>query len=302
MIQGGDFTAGNGTGGESIYGEKFPDEAFTEKHSVPFLLSMANAGPNTNGSQFFITTVPTPHLDNKHVVFGRVIQGRSVVRRIEHIETDSNDKPHQNIVITDCGELDPSESLQTATADDGTGDIYEDYPDDEESIKKNESPEEALKVCQHLKQIATEQFKKGKKQLAEKKYSKALRYTNELIPNEEQHKAEYDEFMKLKLVLYLNKALVCNQLGEYTEAKTAASYVLSGGPELVSPQERAKALYRRGIAYSRGKNEDDAISDFEEALKIVPGDGAIINELKAAKDKVQKRKQSEKAAYSRFFG
>ena len=93
MIQGGDFTAGNGTGGESIYGEKFEDENFDLKHDKPFLLSMANAGPATNGSQFFVTTVPTPHLDGKHVVFGEVIAGKSVVRQVENTPTGANDKP-----------------------------------------------------------------------------------------------------------------------------------------------------------------------------------------------------------------
>ncbi len=102
MLQGGDFTKGNGTGGLSIYGEKFKDEGFPFKHDVPFLLSMANAGPNTNGAQFFITTVPTPWLDGAHVVFGKVVEGQNIVKDIEKHGSQSG-KTSMNFVIQDCG-------------------------------------------------------------------------------------------------------------------------------------------------------------------------------------------------------
>lgn len=103
MIQGGDFTNGDGTGGESIYGERFTDENFKVKHTEGGLLSMANAGPNTNGSQFFITSRATPHLDGKHVVFGRVMEGMEVVRIMEDVEKGDNDRPKEALVIEDCG-------------------------------------------------------------------------------------------------------------------------------------------------------------------------------------------------------
>merc|ERR1711862_575006 len=104
MLQGGDFTRGNGTGGESIYGEKFADENFIHKHVKPGLLSMANAGPNTNGSQFFVTTVKTPWLDGKHVVFGEVTNGMDVVKAIEAVGSGSG-ATSQKVTIVDCGQL-----------------------------------------------------------------------------------------------------------------------------------------------------------------------------------------------------
>ena len=105
MLQGGDILNGDGSGTISMYGKQFEDENFKIKHSKPFLLSMANAGPNTNGSQFFITTVPTPHLDGKHVVFGEIKKGREIIEELQNVITDSNDRPIEDIRIVSINEI-----------------------------------------------------------------------------------------------------------------------------------------------------------------------------------------------------
>jgi peptidyl-prolyl isomerase H (cyclophilin H) len=102
---GGDFMKGDGTGSFSIYGDKFPDENFEEKHIGPGLLSMANSGPNTNGCQFFITTAKCDFLDGKHVVFGKVIDGMLTLRKIENVPTGPNNRPKLVVKVTECGEM-----------------------------------------------------------------------------------------------------------------------------------------------------------------------------------------------------
>lgn len=294
MIQGGDYENFNGTGGSSIYGEKFDDENFQLKHDQPFLLSMANAGPNTNGSQFFITTVKTPHLDGKHVVFGKVIAGKSVVRQVERTETGPSDKPVKDCKVIACGILTEGDPLHLA---DGSGDTYEDVLADEPSVDINQ-PETVFKAVEAIKDIGTECFKKGDIKTALKKYKKAQNYMSEYHPDDltEEDIATY---WKLQISCTLNASLMAMKLKNAQDTIKYATEALDC--EQLDNKSKAKAYFRRGHGHLLGHNEEDAISDFEEAHKLEPSDSGISRALAEAKESLKKRRAKEKAAYSKFF-
>ncbi|GAA6063124.1 hypothetical protein JCM10212_002327 [Sporobolomyces blumeae] len=310
MCQGGDFTAGNGTGGESIYGEKFEDENFELKHEKPFMLSMANAGPGTNGSQFFITTVPTPHLDGKHVVFGKVTHGRSVVRLMEDAPTTS-DTPTEVILIKDCGQLADGE---TGIIEDEFADGYEEYPSDDEHEVDN--AEVTFKIANEVKEKGTDLFKKGNFEQAQKKYTKALRYLDRHRFLEPPNPALSQKIVTLRLSLLLNSSLCALKASSPlrgADARVAISQAtralsLDGEPSDADPMrkpltdgEKAKALYRRAMGHLAVKDETVAIKDLEQAQKLQPDDGAIRKELASAKQRIVDRKNKERSAFSKMF-
>ncbi|KAN0136875.1 cyclophilin-like domain containing protein [Lactarius tabidus] len=302
MIQGGDFTAGNGTGGESIYGEKFEDEAFPLKHTKPFLLSMANAGPNTNGSQFFVTCTPTPHLDGKHVIFGEVIRGKSLVRRIENHPASSGDVPTEPITITDCGELSPTDPSLSESVVPADGDPYEDYPDDDTHDTQN--PAVALEAARVLRELGATRWKAGATEDAYAKWQKALRYLDVHAVMRAGAPAEFaDEFAALRVPLLLNSALAALKAPGGTAGAGTALDATKSALRLpnLSDSDRAKALYRQGLAQVTLKEDEEAEKVLVEALSIAKDDKAISGELERLRQRKKAARDKEKAVYKRMF-
>eukprot|EP01127_Copromyxa_protea_P010796 TRINITY_DN266_c0_g1_i1.p1 TRINITY_DN266_c0_g1~~TRINITY_DN266_c0_g1_i1.p1 ORF type:complete len:326 (+),score=86.30 TRINITY_DN266_c0_g1_i1:19-996(+) len=255
MIQGGDFTRHNGYGGESIYGGIFDDENFELKHTGPFLLSMANCGENTNGSQFFITTKETPHLDGKHVVFGKVLKGQEVVREIEHQETTKEvNKPLKPCTITDCGELQPGEPDGVPEPDDP----YPTFPS--YCTDLDFSNVDAVKtVCEGMKKTGNNYFQSQNFGAALRSYTKCLRYLEHAA---KKNKGSVPQPLKeIELPCYSNSAACNLRLKYFDDALQCCNKVLATEPKNI------KALYRKAQAQAGEKDFEGALA----TLKVAHG-------------------------------
>lgn len=284
MIQGGDFTNHNGTGGVSIYGAQFDDENFDYKCDSPGLLAMANRGPNSNGSQFFITCTPCPHLDGKHVVFGRVVQGMNAVRRIEHTPTGDQDRPRTSVRVADSGVLNELPPL-SPPAD---GDIDTDYPQDAHPLL---SDAEKVEAAERVRQLGNKAFTQGEYQRAIDKYEKALRYLAAAIPTSAVSQAIRDK----QLACHNNASQCYLRLERFPDARAAATRALD------IDGSNGKARFRRAVALAGMHDYEEAAADLKKCLEADPNNAEVAAKLQQVQETQAARRKKLSAGYAKMF-
>lgn len=286
IVQGGDFENNDGTGGRSIYGQFFDDETFEVKHEEG-IVSMANNGKNTNGSQFFIVTdQDIAEIDGQNVAFGKVYEGMDVVKSIESQKTVSiegrGDKPVDDCVIVDCGEW--KEGMKVVIQEDG----YPLYP----RYYKEENPN-YLEIAQAIKKNGNDKFSTGKYKEAVKLYKKALRYLMYfVIPSSKENDDSKitNEFHSLSVSLHLNQAACYIKMEEYDSAIVETMIVLDHPRALKT--DKIKANYRKGMSFMAQEKYKEAFDSLKQASSLDEGkDASIKKALLNAAEKLKQEKE-----------
>lgn len=293
LAQGGDISKrGDGTSGESIYGKFFEDENFDLKHQ-PGVVSMANFGkPNTNNSQFFITTVECFHLDGTNVVFGEIKKGFSVVCEMEKYATDEG-RPTREIMIVDCGELKADEDWGYCDNDE-TADRLPPFPQDWCDFNKELCINDKIDVLKKIKEAGNFFYRNEDFMQSVRKYKKVTRYYNH-FKDTTHDESEVNILDSLQLTNLTNLAASELKLGDYEDVIYSCSAAIMTDPNNI------KAYYRRGIAHNELKNYELAVDDLMVALKYSPSNKPVLNEFERAKKNLLNYRRIERSHYKKLF-
>lgn len=293
LAQGGDISEKkNGSSGMSIYGKFFEDENFTLRHE-PGSVSMANYGrPNSNNSQFFISSVECYHLDGTNVVFGQVLKGLSIMYEMEKYTTDEC-VPTRDIVIYDCGELKFDENWGYCDSD-VTLDDLPPFPMDWDNFKDKISLNEKINILNRIKEAGNYFFKNEDYTQSARKYKKLTRYYNHFkdTADNDEDKEVLDKF---QLVNLTNLAATELKLQDFDDVRFSCNAAIQIDPKNI------KAHYRRGIANLELKNYEMALSDLKFALKKLPKNKAVQREFERARKHLISYREIEKIKYKKLF-